>query len=168
MHSNMPNRLPVTQTMGLEYAYKPTATDSPHQGELDRRADQHFMAMLDAYRRTGGLARKEEVLAQIKRRNGTDADLLDFWVARRTVICFSWQSQDWLPWFQFNSLTLQPHPQLKVLFDELADVYEPRELAEWFAEPNPWLAGLAPVDSLLSDLPAVLHAARADRYIANG
>lgn len=156
----------VTRDLDMSFAYKPQSC--PHLLALERRADQQFLAMLDAYRDTGGLARKAEVLTHFQTRGGPDEDLLDSWIFRRKVICFQWQSQDWLPWFQFNSFTLEPHPQLKLLFDELADVHEPLEMAEWFAEPNSWLAGRAPVDTLLSDLTAVVHAARAERFIALG
>lgn len=166
MPSNLQPRFSVTRDLGVQYAYKPQ--NCPHQRALERRADEQFMDMLDAYRGTGGLARKEEILSHFKGHNGPDEDMLDVWIFRRRVICFNWQSQAWLPWFQFNSFTLEPHPQLRPLFDELVDVYEPLEMADWFAQPNPWLAGRAPVDTLLNDLTAVMQAARADRYIANG
>lgn len=170
MHRLFPNppkpTFSVTRDLDISFAYKPQSC--PHQLALERRADQQFLAMLDAYRDTGGLARKAEVLTHFQTRGGPDEDLLDSWIFRRKVICFQWQSQDWLPWFQFNSFTLEPHPQLKLLFDELADVHEPLEMAEWFAEPNSWLAGRATVDTLLSDLTAVVHAARAERFIALG
>lgn len=166
MQSSAHPRFSVTRDLGAQYAYQPT--NCPHQAAIERRADEHFMAMLTAYRGTGGLARREEVAAALEHRNVAHSHMLNLWIYHRTVICFNWQSQDWLPWFQFNSLTLEPHPQLKPLFDELTDVYEPLEMADWFAAPNPWLAGVAPVDTLLHDLEAVLDAARADHYIAIG
>ena len=156
----------VTRDTSGHYADK--SLNFPHQLSLERRTDQQFLAMLDAYRDTGGLARKAEVLAQLQMRAAPEADMLDTWILRRQVICFQWQSQDWLPWFQFSSFTLEPDPQLKPLFDELADVHKPLEMADWFAQPNSWLAGRAPVDTLLSDLTAVMHAARAERFIAPG
>lgn len=166
MQTDSRPRFSVTRDLGVQYAYTPQ--NCPYQRELERRADDQFMGMLEAFRGTGGLARKEEVEAHFKAHNGPNADMLELWIFRRRVICFNWQSQAWLPWFQFNSFTLEPHAQLQALFEELADVYEPLEMADWFAQPNPWLADRAPVDTLLNDLTAVMHAARADRYIANG
>lgn len=41
-------------------------------------------------------------------------------------------------------------------------------LAMWFSQPNHWLRNRRPVDVLDVSLTAVLRAARADRFIANG
>ena len=38
----------------------------------------------------------------------------------------------------------------------------------WFSQPNHWLRNRRPVDVLDVSLTAVLRAARADRFIANG
>ena len=83
-------------------------------------------------------------------------------------MCFEWRADIWLPWFQFHNADLVPHPQLSPVFDELNSVYEPWEIANWFARPNRWLMDRVPVKMLVSDLLAVLRAARVDRFIANG
>jgi hypothetical protein len=58
-------------------------------------------------------------------------------------------------------------PELSQVFAELTPVYDPWELASWFAQANPWLAQRIPADMLYTDPSAVLQAARADRFIAN-
>ncbi len=133
-----------------------------------RTADQQFMLMLDAFRSTGGVATAEEVALLLQRHLAHHDNALAKWIAERDVICFDWQGRRWIPWFQFNRHSLHPHRQLRQVLAELNAVYDPWELGNWFATPNPWLADCLPVSLLVADLPGVLHAARADRFIANG
>ena len=133
-----------------------------------RTRDQQFIAMLEAYRNTGGIARADEISHRFRRCNGPDPETVRHWIDSRKVLCFEWSDTCWMPWFQFNRHTLHPHPQLAPLLAELAAVFDPWETASWFAQPNPWIAGQPPIDRLLQDLPGVLDAARADRFVANG
>lgn len=130
-------------------------------------SDDQFVAMLNAYRGSGGLAREVELVALSRRRNGPDADTLANWIAEREVIGIMWQSQTWLPVFQFRLLDMTLQPALGQVFSELIPVCDPWELANWFAQPNPWLADRVPADTLGLDPCAVLQAARADRFIYN-
>ena len=59
-------------------------------------------------------------------------------------------------------------PPIQRVIAELKGVYDDLELAIWFAQPNSWLAGASPVQVLGNDVPAVLGAARADRFVATG
>lgn len=129
--------------------------------------DDQFVAMLNAYRGSGGLAREENLLALSSRRCRLDADTLANCIAERQVIGFEWQSRTWLPIFQFNLFDMTRPPALGQVLAELIPVYDPWELANWFAQPNPWLADRVPADALELDPSAVLQAARADRFIAN-
>ena len=133
-------------------------------------ADQQFIAMLDAYRGSGGLARDEEVVSLFSRCGGPSMVTLARWIVNRSVICFEWQSHSWIPLFQFDrDNELHPSASLQPVYSELACVYDPWEMGNWFARPNPWLADLAPVDAMVGgNREAVLDAARADRFAANG
>jgi len=51
---------------------------------------------------------------------------------------------------------------------ELTGVMSDDEVAHWFAQPNAWLNGTAPAQKLLTDVPAVLDAARAMRFAVKG
>jgi len=51
---------------------------------------------------------------------------------------------------------------------ELTAVMTDDEVAHWLSPPNTWLSGAIPARTLLSDFPAVLAAARADRTMAKG
>lgn len=139
------------------------STPHPQQGH----ADHQFVAMLNVYRDSGGLAREREVVALSRLCCGPDADTIACWVADRELMGFNWQSKTWLPLFQFNRLDMTRRPELRQVFAELTPVYDPWELASWFAQPNPWLDERIPADALDTDPSAVLQAARADRFIAN-
>lgn len=144
------------------------AAGTPRRYPPVRSADQQFITMLDAYRDTGGIARVQELVQLCRSHGGPAVATIAAWIDARAVVCFKWRSDIWLPWFQFHRHDLTPHPQLVPVFAELGAVYDPWETAGWFAEPNPWIANCAPVDALLTNLPGVLQAARADRFIANG
>lgn len=133
-----------------------------------RSADQRFVAMLDAYRESGGLARAQEVLGCFQRRGGPDAGTLANWIATRALIGFEWGCDTWLPRFQFDWDALLPRAQLLPVFATLSPVYDAWETACWFVERNPWLGQRAPVDLASSDLAAILRAAHADRFMASG
>lgn len=149
-------------------APRPTRARPVPVHEACLSADRQFMQMLEAFRSTGGVAPVEEVGQLLQRHLAHHDNALLEWIAQRDVICFEWQDRRWIPWFQFNRHSLQPHRQLRPVLAELNAVYDPWELGNWFAMPNPWLADCLPVDLLVADLPGVLLAARADRFIANG
>ena len=130
--------------------------------------DFQFRAMQHSYRKSGGLARVHEVAERFHECGSPDPSRLDQWIERREVICFHWREQAWLPWFQFNRFELAPHRQLQPVFAELNPVFDGWELGTWFARPNAWLGDRLPVHAVMADLPAVLDAARADRFIACG
>lgn len=130
--------------------------------------DDAFVAMLGAYRCSGGLARVDEVVTLLERGGQPAVATLARWIVERSVISFEWQAQTWLPWFQFRRADRVPDPALLAVFAELAAVYDGWELAHWFARPNAALGGGAPADLIISVPGAVLQAARADRFIARG
>jgi len=142
--------------------------DCPHAWSPKLDSDRQFVAMLDAYRGSGGLARSQEVLTLCRSCHGPDTAMLARWIVDRQVICFEWQSQSWFPIFQFHRPLLYPNVSLRPIFIELTCVYDQWEMAVWFARPNQWLGNRSPVDMWLFDLPAVVDAARADRFVAKG
>ncbi len=166
----MQNVLAPTTGLSLDGSiFNPAAAAvTCHYSEASQSCtDDQFIAMLNAYRGSGGLARKESLIALFSRRGGIDADTLANWIADREVLGFEWQSRTWLPIFQFNLIDMTRPPVLRQVLAELIPVYAPWELVNWFAQPNPWLADRVPADALGHDPSAVMQAARADRFIAN-
>lgn len=146
----------------------PEAAGGRHPSWQEGHQDHQFVALLNSYRDSGGLARAPEVVALLNRRGGTDLPTLASWIVKREVICLEWQSQAWLPWFQFNRLDMTQQPGLGPVLAELSPVFDPWELASWFAQPNAWLGDRTPAAMLGLDLQVVLNASRADRFIAKG
>ncbi len=136
-------------------------TVSPHLSE-------EFMALLKAYRPSGGLLRAQEAAARCKPRSATDVPTLAGWIVRRKVVSFEWLSRIWLPVFQFNRLDMSRQSGLEEALSELVTVHDDWGIANWFARPNAWLAGGTPSERLTTDAPEVLQAARAERYVIAG
>lgn len=126
--------------------------------------DQQFIAMLDSYRDSGGLARAQELVQVFKHRCGCDITPLASWIAGKKVICFEWQSETWLPLFQFNPLDMTLKPGLSLVLAELGSDDDAWEVANWFAQPNAWLGRCSPAATLALDPAAVLSAWRADTH----
>ena len=146
----------------------PDVEYSQHQHEPQEHTDQQFIAMLDAYRGSGGLARAQEVVALLKRRGGSDLATLASWIVNQKVICFEWQAKIWLPLFQFNRVDMTLQSGLIQVLAQLIPDHDGWALANWFAQPNAWLGGRTPAAMLGLDASAVLNASRAARLIANG
>jgi hypothetical protein len=70
--------------------------------------------------------------------------------------------------FQFDRSDMTLRTDASRIVAELVDTFDSWDLAAWFARPNAWLQDMAPVDRVGIDFSAVLHAARADRFIARG
>ena len=158
----MPTLYAVSPAPGLSRARLPPQHSSTHT------RDEQFVSMLEAYRSTGGLAPIGEVTLHLQRHSGRTALVLGEWIARGDVICFQWQGRRWIPWFQLDRQQMAPYPQLKPTLAELGAVYDAWEMGIWFATQNPWLASRMPVNVFGVDPSEVWHAARADRFIANG
>ncbi|MDD5480935.1 hypothetical protein [Rhodoferax sp.] len=143
---------------------------APHgQNHASRLAQEYaqnhlFVDLLNAYRRSGGLARAQEVAARFKRQGVNDISPLAGWLVRREVISIEWQSKIWLPLFQFQPAGMVLRPGLSAVLAELVVVYNAWEVATWFCEPNTWLADATPIDSLAMGTANLLDAARAVRF----
>ena len=148
--------------------HAPDAVNGPHPRTQQGHADHQFVAMLNAYRGSGGLGRTEEILKMLKQYEDGALTKLASWILKKKVICFEWRSQTWLPWFQFHHADMRPQPELAPVLAELTPVFDPLETANWFAQPNPWLAECLPANTLLVNPPGVLQAGRADRFVAAG
>ena len=156
---------------------RPKAVFAPLQGEADTRlidpahewqVNQQFIAMLNAYRPSGGLARAQELAARFGLQGTAQVSTLASWIVRRQVVSLVWQDKIWLPLFQFNHVNLSLLPGLAQVMAELVVALDDWEIANWFSLPNPWLADCTPADTLLTAAPEVLNAARAERYVALG
>lgn len=127
-----------------------------------------FLALRAAYRAHGGLARGDDLARLLEDNQRGDFVTLARLIVARQVFGFEWHGCLWMPLFQFelHDLSVREAPQ-RVLA-ELGSVFDNWSLAVWFTQPNVWLCEQRPIDALGKNLPAVLDAARADRFVANG
>ena len=153
---------PVSSSAHATVRPAPDTANFAGQGPDESCPDHQFIALLEGYRCSGGLARGSEVFALAQRCQPGKVAMLASWIVNAEVICFDWQSKMWLPLFQFDGSSMTPQPGLNQVLAALRPAYDTWQLANWFVQANPWLADQAPADTLPSDLAAVLRAARAD------
>ena len=112
---------------------------------------------------SGGIATGTEVAERLRDEVRQPVSLVAHWIVGRNAITFSCGARLWLPLFQFDfahgCLRVGVAPTMAELVGTMSD----NEVASWFSQPNAWLHGQAPADVLISDVGAVLAAARAHR-----
>lgn len=124
--------------------------------------------LLVVFRATGGLVRGDELAMMLQQLRMGDVASLGRAMASAEICSFEWRSAFWIPMFQFDLDNLSFKAGPRQIMRELQGVFDGWLLTVWFAQPNSWLEGHKPVDVLASNLPAVIEAARADRFVALG
>ena len=119
-----------------------------------------FIALLEAFRPTGGTA-PDEIVARLLEEHqvGISVSLAKL-IYTGQVFGFEWRTSLWIPMFQFDAdnLTLKARPQQ--VRAELPPLWSGWMNASWFASPNVWLDGRSPAEMIDSDIDAVLRAAQ--------
>lgn len=164
-----PIRFPqAAQGMFSDSSLELAAQQLPDEDAGNSPSDRDFAAMRAAYRATGGIARGDDLARLLEDRRCGDGASLARLITCNAVFGFEWRRDFWIPMFQFELRDLSLKSAPRQVLAELCAEFDGWTLATWFAQPNCWLNDLRPVDVLDSDLPAVLEAARADRFIAAG
>lgn len=147
----------------------PASPDDDARSPIDARpSSTKFAALLTAFRATGGTARGDDLARLLEDRQCGDIVSLAKLLVAGEVFGFEWREALWIPMFQFELRDLSLKPGPKQVLAELAGSCDGWTIAAWFVRANCGLAERRPVDLLDSDLPAVLDAARAARFIAAG
>ena len=120
------------------------------------------------YSALGDMATGSEVAELLRVTVRQPVSLLAHWIVDRRVIALSCGAGLLLPLFQFDFAAGCVRSGAAAVLSELAGAMTDDEVARWFAQPNTWLNGAVPARTLMVDLPAVLAAARADRFVARG
>jgi hypothetical protein len=129
-------------------------------------ADLEFASMRAAYQATGGIARWVDLSSLLQDKREGACMTLAALVATGDVFEFEWSHCFWVPMFQFEQPSLRVKAGPRRVCAELAREFRGSALASWFTQPNTWLGDRRPVEVLDSNLPAVLAAARAGRFVA--
>ena len=162
-HDAFPDTLPGMAVTGLEAVFD----DEGDEGD-ELPSDRDFIAMLAAYRASGGIVRTDDLARMLNDRRRAGLDSLASLIGSGTVFGFEWRRAFWLPMFQFEPRDLSLKPAPRQVVAELAEDFDGWALAVWFAHANSWLQDRRPVDLLDSQMNRVLEAARADRFVASG
>ncbi len=122
-----------------------------------------FCLMRDRLHRHGGLLKLRQVQALV----GVHAQPHP--LANTGVLLeFPWMGEPWFPGFQFDAVHQRLRAELVALYAELPGSYDAWDTVHWFAVPNAFLHGVAPVALLRKDLQVVMAAARAEHFVVNG
>lgn len=136
----------------------------------------HWLSTAAAFSGTGGLVSGDDLAELIRHRcevagwlpESMPVSLVARWIVARSVVSLDSPWGPLFPLFQFDLPTASVVDAMGPLLDELRPVFDDVELALWFVTPNDWLGGARPVSAMHHSLPAVLQAARADRFVAGG
>jgi hypothetical protein len=135
---------------------------------IARPSAQGFAALRAAYLPTGGIAHGDDLARLLEDRQLGGFVSLGRLLVLGGVFSFEWQGSFWIPMFQFELRDLSLKPGPRQVLAELMPLFSGWSLAAWFVRPNSWLNDQIPVDLLDLNLPAVLEAARADRFVVAG
>ena len=128
--------------------------------------DRGFAALCASYRATGGTARGDDLARLLEDHQCGDFAGLARLIVADEVFGFECRDTFWVPMFQFDLRDLSIKAGPRQVRAELGSEFDGWTLAA--ARPNSWLNDRRPVDLLDSNLPEVLGAARADRFIVTG
>lgn len=143
---------------------------------MARGVTDHWPSTCAAFADSGGLIGGDELAQRLAdfvvNAGGADSSqamsLVARWIVTRSVVTVPGPCGRMLPLFQFDPVTATPRPSMAPVLSELRDVFDEAELALWFVTSSNWLQGDRPAMVMNKNLPAVLRAARADRFLATG
>ena len=130
--------------------------------------DTDFVALQACLRPSGGLVRGDDLAMCLGQGQTAGHARLARLMVSGQVFSFAWLDTYWLPMFQFDPTAPGPRAESCAVLRELVEVLDGWSLAVWFVQPSSCLANRSPLDLLRSDLPAVLQAARLQRYVVKG
>jgi hypothetical protein len=120
-----------------------------------------FVALLEAFRATGGTAPGEIVGRLLDEHQVGHAGSLARLVDTGQVFGFEWRASLWIPMFQFNPDDLALKAGAQRARAELPPQWSGWRVASWFVAPSARLDGRCPADVLDLHLESVLQVARA-------
>lgn len=128
---------------------------------LEVPSGRGFVALLEAFRATGGTAPGEIVGRLLEEHQDGRVVSLAKLIYSGQAFGFEWRNSLWMPMFQFDANDLVLKASAQSVRAELPSLWSGWNVASWFAKPNALLDGRNPVDRLDSDLKAVVQAAQA-------
>jgi hypothetical protein len=127
--------------------------------DLHAPSGRGFIALLEAFRATGGTVRAEIVGQLLQHHQAGDTVSLAKLINGEQVFGFPWRTSLWIPMFQFDVDDLSLRTGVQRVRAKLPPLWSAWTLASWFAAPNECLHGRSAVDMIDLDLDAVIRAA---------
>lgn len=132
----------------------------PAQLGLAMPSGRGFIALLEAFRATGGTAPGEVVGRLLDAHDAGNPTSLAKLIATGQVFGFAWRACLWIPMFQFDAHDLRLKAGAQRIRAQLPVLWSDWTVASWFAQASVRLEGRSPADALDADLEAVMRAAR--------
>lgn len=129
-------------------------------------SDDFFDLMSQRLAEEGGLI-AEAALRDRWREQGRQPRDLDDLLDGDGLRSIKWGTQRWLPAFQLYPDGCTPRADVATVAEELEGAMDAAEILAWFACHNVSLNDETPIACLRTSLPAVLAAARLDRFIGS-
>ena len=126
----------------------------------DEPSSRRFIALLEAYRATGGMAPGNFLCQSLQEHQRGELGQLARLIGDRRLFVLDWRGDSWIPMFQFDADDLSCKPGPARVRAELGGLDSGWAVASWFARPNAQLEGRMPVEIVDVDLGAVVDAAR--------
>lgn len=128
--------------------------------------DDFFGLMSERLAKEGGLI-SEAALRERWRLQGRKPEEISDLLSSSLLRSITWSLQRWLPAFQLHADGCTPRGDVAVVASELGGAMDAAEILAWFACHNASLDNDTPLTRMRTSLPAVLDAARLDRFIVS-
>ena len=166
---HQPERAVVqTESPSEDMPFQPVAAAEPTKVVSHYPTPLGFVALLAAYRPTGGVVRADDLSRYVRSDEPGHLTNLARRLVSGAILSFSWRQTLWVPLFQFEARSSSIRPAVARVMDELQGAFDCWELAVWFVQPNSSLKELLPLDLLGKQDDELLQAARIDRFVAMG
>jgi diguanylate cyclase (GGDEF)-like protein len=130
--------------------------------------EQAFNALATAFADSGGLAHGDDLARLLQQFHPGEDTSLAGMLASGRAFGFEQHGTFWVPMFQVELHDVSVRQSVGQVLAALGVGDDGWAMAHWFIRPNARLDNRRPVDLMSSALPAVLDAARADRFAATG
>lgn len=157
-----------TESASQDMPSQPVAAPGPTNGVSHYPTSLGFVALLSAYRPTGGVVRADDLSRYLRSDEPGHLTNLARRLVSGAILSFSWRQTLWVPLFQFEAGRSAVRAEVAQVMNELRGAFDSWEMAAWFVQPNSSLKELRPLDLLGKQDAEMLLAARVDRFVAVG
>lgn len=127
--------------------------------------DARFIALLNGFRSSGGIAAMRELRRRARWTLGTRPSF-EQWQSEARILAIEWNGESWFPLLQFQRISMNPEPVMQCVLAEFHGILGAWDVAAWLITPTVWLEGMTPASLVRADPAGVIRAARAERFLS--